>query len=74
MARLLCYIHPHISRYAQVNVPCRQTIIRRNHVELFLTVTLRPKVEVHVRENWLCRNGLTGMLEYWNIAILGLSE
>jgi hypothetical protein len=40
MARLLRYIHPHISRYAQVDVPCRQTIIRRNRVELFLTVTL----------------------------------
>jgi hypothetical protein len=41
MARLLRYIHPHVSRYAQVDVPCRQTIIRRNRVELFLTVTLR---------------------------------
>jgi hypothetical protein len=40
MARLLRYIHPHISRYAQVDVPCRQTIIRRNRGELFLTVTL----------------------------------
>jgi len=40
MARLLRYIHPHVSRYAQVDVPCRQTIIRRNRVELFLTVTL----------------------------------
>ena len=45
MARLLRYIHPHVSRYAQVDVPCRQTIIRRNRVELFLTVTLtRPAV------------------------------
>ncbi|MEN8691624.1 MAG: ferredoxin reductase family protein, partial [Desulfobacterales bacterium] len=36
---------PHVSRYAQVDVPCRQTIIRRNRVELFLTVTLtRPAV------------------------------
>ncbi|MDP4980008.1 MAG: hypothetical protein NWQ21_11170, partial [Desulfobacterales bacterium] len=41
MARLLRYIHPHVSRYAQVDVPCRQTIIRRNRVELFLTVTLK---------------------------------
>jgi len=42
MARLLRYIHPHVSRYAQVDVPCRQTIIRRIRVELFLTVTLTP--------------------------------
>ena len=41
MARLRRYIHLHVSRYAQVDVPCRQTIIRRNRVELFLTVTLR---------------------------------
>jgi hypothetical protein len=40
MARLLRYIHPHVSRYAQVDVPCRQTIILRNRVELFLTVIL----------------------------------
>jgi hypothetical protein len=40
MARLLRYIHPPVSRYAQVDVPCRQTIIRRKRVELFLTVTL----------------------------------
>jgi hypothetical protein len=40
MVRLLRYIHPHVSRYAQEDVPCRQTIIRRNRVELFLTVTL----------------------------------
>ena len=40
MARLLRYIHPHVSRYALVDVPCRQTIIRRNRVELFLSVTL----------------------------------
>jgi len=40
MARHLRYIHPNVSRYAQVNVPCRQTIIRRNLVDLFLTVTL----------------------------------
>jgi len=43
MARLLRYIHPHVSRYAQLDVPCRQTIIRRNRVELFLTVTLNQK-------------------------------
>jgi hypothetical protein len=41
MARLLRYIHPHVFRYAQVDVPCRQTIIRRNRLELFLTVTLK---------------------------------
>ena len=45
MARLLRYIHPHVSRYAQVDVPCRQTMIRRNRVELFLTVTLTLKGE-----------------------------
>ena len=41
MVRLLRYIHQHVSRYAPVDVPCRQTIIRRNRVELFLTVTLK---------------------------------
>jgi len=40
MARLLRYIHPHVSRYARVDMPCRQTIIRRNRLELFLSVTL----------------------------------
>jgi hypothetical protein len=35
MARLQRYIHPHASRNAQVDVPCGQTIIRRNRVELF---------------------------------------
>ena len=45
MARLLRYIHPHVSpRYARVDVPCRQTIIRRNRVELFLTVTLTDRM------------------------------
>jgi hypothetical protein len=44
MARLLRYIHRHISRYAQVDVPCRQTIIRRNRVELFLAVTLKHEL------------------------------
>ena len=47
MARLLRYIHPHVSRNAQVDVPCRQTIIRRNRVELFLTVTLRSPHNRH---------------------------
>jgi hypothetical protein len=42
MVRLLRYIHPHVSRYAQVDVPFRQTIIQRIRVELFLTVTLCP--------------------------------
>ena len=41
MARLLCYIHPHVSRYAQVDVPCRQTIIQRNRVELFFAAALK---------------------------------
>jgi hypothetical protein len=40
MAGLLRCIHPHVSRYAQVDVPFRQTIIRRNRAALFLTVTL----------------------------------
>jgi len=45
MARLLRYIHPHVSRYTQVDVFCRQTIIRRNREKLFLNVTLtRPAV------------------------------
>jgi len=50
MARLLRYIHPHVSRYAQVDVPCRQTIIRRNRVELFLTVTLNRTVPGSCRQ------------------------
>jgi hypothetical protein len=33
MARLLHYIHPHVSGYAQVDGPCRQTIIPRKRVE-----------------------------------------
>jgi hypothetical protein len=41
MACQLRYIHPHVSRNAQVDVPCRQTKIRRNRVEFFLTVTHR---------------------------------
>jgi hypothetical protein len=49
MARLLRYIHPHVSRYAQVDVPCRQTIIRRNRVKLFLTVTLAHVQSFHRR-------------------------
>jgi hypothetical protein len=40
LARLLRYIHRHVSRYAPLDVPCRRTQIRRNLVELFLTVTL----------------------------------
>jgi len=40
LARLLRYIHRHVSRYAPVDVPCMRTQIRRNLVELFLTVTL----------------------------------
>jgi hypothetical protein len=40
MVRLLRYIHPHVSRYAQADVPCRQTAIRRNRVKLFRTVIL----------------------------------
>ena len=38
---LLRYIHRHVSRYAPLDVPCRRTQIRRNLVELFLTVTLK---------------------------------
>jgi hypothetical protein len=40
LARLLRYIHRHVSRYAPLDVLCRRTQIRRNLVELFLTVTL----------------------------------
>ena len=40
LARLLRYSHRHVSRYASLAVPCRRTQIRRNLVELFLTVTL----------------------------------
>ena len=40
LARLLRYFHRHVSRYAPLEVPCRRTQIRRNLVELFLTVTL----------------------------------
>jgi hypothetical protein len=40
MARLLRYIHRHVSRYALLDVPCWRTQIRRNFVELFLIVTL----------------------------------
>ena len=40
LARLLRYIHRHVSRYAPLDVPCRRTQSRRNLVELFLTVTL----------------------------------
>jgi len=44
LARLLRYIHRHGSRYAPQDVPCRRTQIRRNLVELFLTVTLNCTV------------------------------
>jgi uncharacterized protein (DUF302 family) len=38
-------LHPPTrTRYAQADVPCRQTIIRRNRVELFVAVTLKEKV------------------------------
>ena len=40
LARLLLYIHRHVSRYVPLDVPCRRTQIRRNLVELFLTVIL----------------------------------
>jgi len=43
MVRLLCYIHQHVSRYAPEDVPCRQTTIPRNRVELFLAVTLKDR-------------------------------
>jgi hypothetical protein len=47
LARLLRYIHRHVSRYAPLDVPCRRTQIRRNLVELFLTVTLRSHRNLH---------------------------
>jgi len=39
MARIRRYLNPRVTAYAQVDVPRRQTIIRRNRVDLFLTVT-----------------------------------
>ena len=44
LARLLRYIHRHVSRYAPLDVPCRRTQIRRNLVELFLSATLNLKL------------------------------
>jgi hypothetical protein len=40
LARLLRYIHRHVSRYASLDVRCRRTQIRRDLVKLFITVTL----------------------------------
>jgi hypothetical protein len=40
LVRLLRYIQRHLSRYAPLDVPCRRAQIRRNLVELFLTVNL----------------------------------
>jgi hypothetical protein len=52
LARLLRYIHRHVSRYAPLDVPCRRTQIQRNLVELFPTVTLRPAHLVeYVKDN-----------------------
>jgi hypothetical protein len=39
MAHLLLYVHPHVFRYAQADVPDGQTIIRRNRVELCVAVS-----------------------------------
>jgi hypothetical protein len=39
LARPLHYIHRHVSRYVSLDVPCGRNQIRRNIVELFLTVT-----------------------------------
>jgi len=44
LVRFLRYIHRHVSRYAPADVPCGRTQIRRNLVELCLTVTLNPKI------------------------------
>jgi hypothetical protein len=42
MARLLRSIHSHVSpRHVQVDVSCRQTTIRRNRMDFFLTVILK---------------------------------
>jgi hypothetical protein len=43
LARLLRYILRHISRYAPEDVPCRQTNIQRNLVELFFSTGLSWK-------------------------------
>jgi hypothetical protein len=56
MARLLRYIHPHISRYAPVDAPWRRTHIRRHIVELFVSMTLMKK------EQWKGNLGLFGFL------------
>jgi len=44
LVRLLRYIHRHVSRYVPLDVPCRRTQIRRNLVELFLTVALNQSI------------------------------
>jgi len=43
MDRLLRCVHRNVSRYAPLDVNCRQIQIRRNLEELVLTVTLRHK-------------------------------
>jgi hypothetical protein len=46
LTRLLCYIQRYVSQYMPLDVPCRRTQIRRNLVELFLTVTLRAHSKI----------------------------
>jgi hypothetical protein len=53
LSRLPRYIHRHVSRYAPLNVPCRRAKIRRNLVELFLTVTLIPQKSCLEWDGWL---------------------
>ena len=61
MARLVRYIHPRTFRYAQVDVPCRQTINRCNLVELFLTVPPRRSGPLHWDPIW--RRPLSSFLD-----------
>jgi hypothetical protein len=55
MARLLRYIHQHVSRYALVDVTHRQTIIRRNREKLFHTVILKQRFDLWVGSDWRLR-------------------
>ena len=65
LARLLRYIQRHVSRYAPLNVPCRRTQIRRNLVDLFLTVILKPDL-CFLPRTWLLARGRSG--QCWGLA------
>ncbi|MEX1355017.1 MAG: hypothetical protein AB1Z28_10380, partial [Desulfobacterales bacterium] len=53
--------HRHVSRYAPLDVPCRRTIIRRNLVELFLTVTLTTWTSEYNKEYLLNSLAVSGL-------------